>query len=67
MTVIVADADAHHAHAKLAGAVIVDELEAKDYSGNGHSFRDPEGHLGGSAPMIREIPSGVVPVADGVD
>ena len=43
--VIVADADAHYARAKLAGAVIVDELEAKDYGGKGYSCRDPEGHL----------------------
>jgi uncharacterized glyoxalase superfamily protein PhnB len=43
--VIVADADAHYAHAKAAGAVIVDELEAKDYGGKGYSCRDPEGHM----------------------
>jgi len=43
--VIVADADAHYAHAKAAGAVIVDELETKDYGGKGYSCRDPEGHL----------------------
>jgi uncharacterized glyoxalase superfamily protein PhnB len=43
--VIVADADAHYARAKAAGAVIVDELEAKDYGGKGYSCRDPEGHL----------------------
>jgi uncharacterized glyoxalase superfamily protein PhnB len=43
--VIVADADAHYAHAKAAGAIIVDELEAKDYGGKGYSCRDLEGHL----------------------
>ncbi|HZP66020.1 MAG TPA: VOC family protein [Rudaea sp.] len=43
--VIVADPDAHYARAKAAGAVIVDELEAKDYGGKGYSCRDPEGHL----------------------
>jgi len=43
--VIVSDADAHYAHAKAAGAAIVDELEAKDYGGKGYSCRDPEGHL----------------------
>ena len=43
--VIVADADAHYARAKAAGAVIVDELEAKEYGGKGYSCRDPEGHL----------------------
>jgi uncharacterized glyoxalase superfamily protein PhnB len=43
--VIVADADAHYARAQAAGAVIVDELETKDYGGKGYSCRDPEGHL----------------------
>ncbi|MGN6518752.1 MAG: VOC family protein [Dokdonella sp.] len=43
--VIVADCDAHYARAKAAGAVIVDELEHKDYGGAGYSCRDPEGHL----------------------
>jgi len=43
--VIVADADAHYARAKAAGAVIIDELETKDYGGKGYSCRDPEGHL----------------------
>ncbi len=43
--VIVADCDAHCARAKAAGAVIVDELETKDYGGKGYSCRDLEGHL----------------------
>ena len=43
--VIVADCAAHYAQAKAAGAVIVDELEARDYGGTGYSCRDPEGHL----------------------
>ncbi len=43
--VIVADADAHCARAKAAGAVIVDELETKEYGGAGYSCRDLEGHL----------------------
>ncbi len=43
--VIVEDADAHYARAKIAGAEIVDELEAKDYGGKGYSCRDIEGHL----------------------
>jgi uncharacterized glyoxalase superfamily protein PhnB len=42
---IVADADAHYARAQAAGAVILDELETKDYGGKGYSCRDPEGHL----------------------
>ena len=43
--IIVADCEAHFAHAKAAGAEIVDPLEAKDYGGRGYSCRDPEGHL----------------------
>lgn len=43
--VIVADCDAHYARARAAGAVIVDELERKEYGGAGYSCRDPEGHL----------------------
>lgn len=43
--VIVADAQAHYARAKAAGAVIVDELETKKCGGTGYSCRDLEGHL----------------------
>lgn len=43
--VIVADADAHFARAKAAGAVIIDPLEEKDYGGKGYSCTDPEGHV----------------------
>ena len=43
--VIVSDCAAHYARAKAAGAVIVDELEQKEYGGAGYSCRDPEGHL----------------------
>ncbi len=43
--VIVADADAHYAQAKAAGAEIVDEIASPDYGGRGYSCRDPEGHL----------------------
>jgi uncharacterized glyoxalase superfamily protein PhnB len=43
--VIVADCEAHYVRAKAAGAVIVDDLEVKDYGGSGYSARDPEGHL----------------------
>ena len=43
--VIVADAEAHHARAKAAGAIIVDEFETKEYGYKGYSCRDPEGHL----------------------
>lgn len=43
--VIVADADAHYARARAAGAEIVIELRDEDYGGRGYSCRDPEGHL----------------------
>jgi uncharacterized glyoxalase superfamily protein PhnB len=43
--VIVADADAHYAQAKAAGAAIVMEIADQDYGGRGYSCRDPEGHL----------------------
>lgn len=43
--VIVADCEAHYARAKSAGAVIVDELEVKEYGGAGYSCLDLEGHL----------------------
>jgi uncharacterized glyoxalase superfamily protein PhnB len=43
--VIVTDADAHHARATAAGAVVVMPLKTEDYGGRGYSCRDPEGHL----------------------
>ena len=43
--VIVADADAHYAQARAAGAVIVDDIRDQDYGGRGYSCRAPEGHL----------------------
>lgn len=43
--VIVADADAHYARAKAAGAVIVIDIADQDYGGRGYSCRDPEGHI----------------------
>lgn len=43
--VIVADADAHYAHSKAAGAAIVMEISDQDYGGRGYACRDPEGHL----------------------
>lgn len=43
--VIVRDADAHHARAVAAGAVIVQDIADQGYGGRGYSCRDPEGHL----------------------
>jgi uncharacterized glyoxalase superfamily protein PhnB len=43
--VIVADADAHHARARAAGAEILIELKDEDYGGRGYTCRDPEGHV----------------------
>ena len=43
--IVVADADAHYAQAKAAGAEIVLDIRDEDYGGRGYSCRDPEGHL----------------------
>ena len=43
--VIVADADAHYARAKAAGAQIVIDIADQDYGGRGYACRDVEGHL----------------------
>lgn len=43
--VIVADADAHHARAKAAGADIVIDIADQGYGGRGYACRDIEGHL----------------------
>jgi uncharacterized glyoxalase superfamily protein PhnB len=43
--VVVADADAHCARAKAAGAEIVLDLEDKDYGGRDYTCRDREGHV----------------------
>ena len=43
--IIVADADAHYAQAKAAGAGIVIDIADQDYGGRGYACRDPEGHL----------------------
>jgi uncharacterized glyoxalase superfamily protein PhnB len=43
--VIVADADAHCAQARAAGAIMVIDIADQDYGGRGYSCRDPEGHL----------------------
>lgn len=43
--VVVADVDAHYAHAVAAGARILIDIADQDYGGRGYSCRDPEGHL----------------------
>lgn len=43
--IIVPDADAHHARAVAAGAVVVLPLKTESYGGRGYSCRDPEGHV----------------------
>jgi uncharacterized glyoxalase superfamily protein PhnB len=48
--VIVADADAHHARARAAGAQILIELKDEDYGGRGYTCRDPEGRVPSSGP-----------------
>jgi uncharacterized glyoxalase superfamily protein PhnB len=42
---VVADADAHHAGARAAGAEIVLAVEDDDFGGRGYTCRDPEGHI----------------------
>jgi uncharacterized glyoxalase superfamily protein PhnB len=42
---VVANADAHHASAKAAGAEIVLDLVTQDYGGRDYTCRDPEGHI----------------------
>jgi uncharacterized glyoxalase superfamily protein PhnB len=42
---VVADADAHHAQAKAAGAEIVIPLVTQDYGGRDYTCRDIEGHI----------------------
>ncbi len=43
--IVVADADAHYARAKAAGAKIVIDIKDEDYGGRGYTCRDPEGHI----------------------
>ena len=42
---IVADVNAHAAHARAAGAEIIDGPDDKEYGGRGYSARDPEGNV----------------------
>ena len=43
--VVVADADAHFARAKAAGAQITREPVTQDYGGRDYLCKDPEGHV----------------------
>ena len=43
--VIVPDADAHHARATRAGAVILLDIKDQDLGGRGYTCRDPQGHI----------------------
>ena len=43
--VVVDDADAHFARAKVAGAQIVREPVTQDYGGRDYTCQDPEGHV----------------------
>ena len=43
--IVVAEIDAHYAHAKAVGAEIVTEIGDQEYGGRLYSVRDPEGHL----------------------
>lgn len=43
--VVVADADAHLARARAAGAEVVLDIEDKDYGGRSYTCKDLEGHI----------------------
>ena len=43
--VVVDDPDAHHVHAKAAGATIVFELTDQDYGSRDYGAQDPEGNI----------------------
>ena len=43
--IVVADADAHYARAKAAGAEILLEIADQDHGGRAYTCRDPEGHV----------------------
>lgn len=43
--VVVADADAHYARARAAGAGILMDIGDEDYGGRGYVCRDLEGHI----------------------
>jgi uncharacterized glyoxalase superfamily protein PhnB len=45
--VVVADADAHYARARAAGAAIVTAVADQPYGGRLYTCRDPEGHVWG--------------------
>ncbi len=42
---VVADADAHYAQARSAGAEIIMDIEDQDHGGRAYTCRDPEGHV----------------------
>jgi len=42
---VVADADAHYAQARSAGAEIIVDIEDQDHGGRAYTCRDPEGHV----------------------
>ena len=57
--VIVDDCRAHYERAKKGGAVIVMELEDKDYGGAGYTCRDPWGYVwsfGSFNPWVPQVP-----------
>ncbi len=53
--VYVDDVDAHHAHAKAAGARILAEPEDKFYGDRSYSAEDPEGHQWSFAQHVRDV------------
>jgi uncharacterized glyoxalase superfamily protein PhnB len=45
LSIRIDDPDAHHLHAKAAGAEIIQGLKDEDYGSRGYMARDPEGHV----------------------
>ena len=54
--VYVDDVDAHHEHAKAAGAKITRELEDQFYGDRTYGAEDPEGHSWYFATHVRDVP-----------
>jgi uncharacterized glyoxalase superfamily protein PhnB len=63
--VYVDDVDAHHDHAKAAGATITRELEDQFYGDRTYGAEDPEGHVWSFAQHVRDTTGGDDPQPSG--
>jgi len=55
LTVFVDDVDAHYAHAKTAGARVVEDLHETEYGERQYGAEDPEGHLWIFSRHVRDV------------